>query len=80
MENIFYIDKTHFIRNGGKPREYEYAGEIFFCSIYWTGGFIREFVIWEDEKYRNLQGTYPVISLSFANVKRNNLSDNRSER
>ena len=26
-------------------------------------------MIWEDEKYRNLQGTYPVISLSFANVK-----------
>ena len=24
--------------------------------------------IWEDEKYRRLQGTYPVISLSFANV------------
>ena len=24
---------------------------------------------WEDEKYRALQGTYPVISLSFANVK-----------
>ena len=25
--------------------------------------------IWKDDKYRNLQGTYPVISLSFANVK-----------
>ena len=25
--------------------------------------------IWEDEKYRKMQGTYPVISLSFANVK-----------
>ena len=25
--------------------------------------------IWEDEKYRQLQGTYPVISLTFANVK-----------
>ena len=25
--------------------------------------------IWQDEKYRNLQGTYPVISLSFANIK-----------
>ena len=28
-----------------------------------------ELEIWNDEKYRNLQGTYPVISLSFANVK-----------
>lgn len=25
--------------------------------------------IWKEEKYRRLQGTYPVISLSFANVK-----------
>lgn len=25
--------------------------------------------IWKEEKYRHLQGTYPVISLSFANVK-----------
>ena len=25
--------------------------------------------IWADEEYRQLQGTYPVINLSFANVK-----------
>lgn len=25
--------------------------------------------IWKDEKYRELQGTYPVLFLSFANVK-----------
>lgn len=28
--------------------------------------------IWESERYRKLQGTYPVISLSFANVKESN--------
>lgn len=28
--------------------------------------------IWEKEEYRALQGTYPVISLSFANVKEEN--------
>ena len=27
--------------------------------------------IWKEEKYRKLQGTYPVISLSFASVKEN---------
>lgn len=26
-------------------------------------------MIWQEEKYRSLQGTYPVISLSFAKVK-----------
>ena len=25
--------------------------------------------IWKEEVYRTLQGTYPVISLSFANIK-----------
>lgn len=25
--------------------------------------------IWEEEKFRKVQGTYPVISLSFANIK-----------
>ena len=25
--------------------------------------------VWSEEKYRRLQGTYPVISLSFASVK-----------
>ena len=28
--------------------------------------------IWEDAKYREVQGTYPVISLSFARVKEMN--------
>ncbi len=28
--------------------------------------------IWKEEKYRNLQGTYPVLSISFANVKETN--------
>ena len=31
--------------------------------------------IWKEEKYRTLQGTYPVISLSFANVKEDNYDD-----
>ena len=28
--------------------------------------------IWKEEEYRNLQGTYPVISLSFAGIKETN--------
>lgn len=31
--------------------------------------------IWEDETYRKLQGTYPVIFLSFADVKQTNGAD-----
>jgi hypothetical protein len=35
--------------------------------------------IWEDEKYRQLQGTYPVVALSFANVKDNNYENARKK-
>ena len=31
--------------------------------------------LWEHEEYRNLQGTYPVIVLTFANVKETNFLD-----
>lgn len=31
--------------------------------------------VWEDEKYRKLQGTYPVIFLSFADVKQPNYKE-----
>ena len=33
------------------------------------GDLFEHLAIWKEEKYRELQGTYPVISLSFANVK-----------
>ena len=35
--------------------------------------------IWEEEKYRALQGTYPVISLSFANIKERNYESTRKK-
>ena len=34
-----------------------------------------KFEIWTDEKYRKLQGTYPVINLSFADVKDDNFKN-----
>ena len=81
----FYIDKTNFIRewwNRGdsvtlitRPRRFGKTLnmsmlEQFFSVEYAERGDLFEGLsIWEDEKYRKLQGTYPVISLSFANVK-----------
>lgn len=35
--------------------------------------------IWQDEAYRKLQGTYPVIFLSFAAVKAGNLEDAKTQ-
>lgn len=33
--------------------------------------------VWQEEKYRKLQGTYPVIALSFAKVKENSYVEAR---
>ena len=44
--------------------------EKFFSLKYADRGDLFEGLsIWKEEKYRELQGTYPVIALSFANVK-----------
>ena len=58
-----------------KNTEYEYA-ELFFSRQYAERGDLFEGLsIWEEEKYRELQGTYPVIFISFADVKQNNYED-----
>ena len=83
-QNLFYVDKTSFIKewwgSGDKvtlltrPRRFgktltmsmleqffsvEYAGSDLFYGL----------DIWKDEAYRKLQGAYPVISISFSNIK-----------
>ena len=83
--NLFYIDKTHFIKEWWenqdsvtlitRPRRFGKTLtmsmlEKFFSVKYADGGSVFEGLkIWEEEKYRRIQGTWPVISLSFANVK-----------
>ncbi|MCI5713396.1 MAG: ATP-binding protein [Lachnospiraceae bacterium] len=85
--NYFYVDKTDFIRQWwssgddvtliARPRRFGKTLNIsmlehFFSNQYAGQGELFEGLsIWEDEEYRKLQGTYPVISLSFANVKEN---------
>ena len=85
MKNNFYVDKTHFIREWwesddevtliARPRRFGKTlamsmVEKFFSVNYKDRGELFEGLsIWQDEKYRALQGGYPVISLSFANVK-----------
>ncbi|MDD7333774.1 MAG: AAA family ATPase [Lachnospiraceae bacterium] len=85
QDGYFYIDKTDFIREWlesgdsvtliTRPRRFGKTLnmsmlEAFFSVEYAGRGELFEGLsIWEDEKYRVLQGTYPVIFLSFANVK-----------
>ncbi len=85
MDNSFYIDKTDFIRQWWenrdevtlitRPRRFGKTLnmnmlERFFSIEYAEQGEVFEGLsVWKDEKYRSLQGTYPVIFLSFAGIK-----------
>ena len=84
-ENCFYIDKTHFIkewwernddvtlitrpRRFGKTLNMSMVEQFFSIQYENRGDLFEGLSVWEEEKFRMLQGTYPVISLSFANVK-----------
>ena len=87
----FYIDKTNFIKEWWetsstvtlitRPRRFGKTLnmsmlECFFSIRYAERSDLFEGLsIWEEEKYRQLQGTFPVIFLSFANVKASNYAD-----
>ena len=84
-KKCFYIDKTSFIKQWWesddistlitRPRRFGKTLNMdmvrcFFSNHYKDRGDLFEGLsIWKDEKYRKLQGTYPVIFLSFAEVK-----------
>ncbi|MCM1144991.1 MAG: ATP-binding protein [Lachnoclostridium sp.] len=83
--DYFYIDKTTFLkewwesgdevtlitrpRRFGKTLTMSMTEQFFSVRYTGRGDLFESLSIWEDEKYRALQGTYPVISLSFAGVK-----------
>ncbi|MCM1257474.1 MAG: ATP-binding protein [Roseburia sp.] len=91
--NIFYVDKTDFIREWWesnddvtlitRPRRFGKTLTLSmteqFFSLEYAGRFdlFEGLSIWEREEYRKLQGTYPVISLSFARIKEDNFRDAR---
>lgn len=92
-KDCFYVDKTYFIKEWWekkdivtlitRPRRFGKTlnmsmTECFFSVKYRDRGDLFEGLsIWEDEKYRTLQGTYPVIFLSFAGVKAVNYETTR---
>ena len=81
----FYIDKTMFIkewwenndavtlitrpRRFGKTLNLDMIEHFFSVSHAGRSDLFQNLSIWQEEKYRELQGTYPVIFLSFAGVK-----------
>ena len=91
----FYVDKTSFIKEWWenedivtlitRPRRFGKTLnmnmlECFFSNKYKDRGDLFEGLdIWKEEKYRKLQGTYPLIFLSFADVKKDNFKDTKND-
>ena len=91
----FYIDKTSLIkewwdsgddvtlitrpRRFGKTLNMSMLGCFFSNQYAGRGDLFEGLSVWENEKYRNIQGTYPVIFLSFADVKADNIQDAKQQ-
>lgn len=83
-ENVFLVDKTMFIKEWWekkddvtlitRPRRFGKTltlsmVEKFFSVNYAGTDIFQGMNIWKEEKYRALQGTYPVIAMSFSGIK-----------
>lgn len=85
QNDYFYVDKTVFIREWwesgdavtlitrprrfGKTLNMNMLQRFFSVKYAGRGEIFEALSIWKEQKYRALQGTYPVIFLSFADVK-----------
>ena len=94
-KKCFYVDKTDFIREWwesndsvtliARPRRFGKTLNMSMLEYFFSvdhadrGDLFEGLSVWNNEKYRELQGTYPVISLSFARVKETNYRDTREK-
>lgn len=92
-KNNFYIDKTLFIkewwenedavtlitrpRRFGKTLNMSMIEQFFSVEYSQREDLFQNLRIWREEKYRRLQGTVPVIFLSFAKVKETSFINTR---
>ena len=93
VNNIFYIDKTNFIqewweaedevtlitrpRRFGKTLNMSMLEKFFSVNYSGRGSLFQGLNIWEYEAYREIQGTYPVLFVSFAGIKENSYAGAR---
>ena len=93
--NYFYIDKTAFIKEWWesgddvtlitRPRRFGKTLTMsmleHFFSVDYTdrADLFHGLDIWKDERYHGLQGSYPIIFLSFADVKEPSFPDTRKQ-
>jgi hypothetical protein len=92
-KNCFYVDKTLFIkewwennddvtlitrpRRFGKTLNMNMLERFFSVEYEGKGEAFEGLNIWKEQKYKDLQGTYPVIFLSFALVKETSYQSTR---
>ncbi|MCM1497101.1 MAG: AAA family ATPase, partial [Clostridium sp.] len=93
--NYFYVDKTAFIKEWWesgdevtlitRPRRFGKTLNMNMLDRFWNvkyqgqGEIFEGLDIWKEEKYRKLQGTYPVIFLTFADVKEDTYDEVRNQ-
>ena len=91
INDNFYVDKTAFIKEWWeardivtlitRPRRFGKTLNMDMLKCFFSNKYagrqdlFEGLSIWEEEKYRKLQGEYPVVSLSFADVKQTNYID-----
>ncbi|MCM1497391.1 MAG: AAA family ATPase, partial [Clostridium sp.] len=89
--NYFYVDKTALIKEWWesadevtlitRPRRFGKTLNMNMLDRFWNvkyqgqGEVFEGLDIWKEEKYRELQGSYPVIFLTFADVKQVTFED-----
>ena len=94
-KDCFYIDKTDFIKDWWesaddvtlitRPRRFGKTLNMDMLKCFFSNQYegrkelFEGLDIWKDEKYRKLQGTYPVIFLSFADIKADNFKDTKND-
>ena len=95
QRNCFYVDKTGFIKEWWesedevtlitRPRRFGKTLNMSMLNCFFSnkyadrGELFEKLEIWKDGKYREIQGTYPVIFLSFASIKSNNFTDTKND-
>ena len=91
QRNCFYVDKTGFIKEWWesedevtlitRPRRFGKTLNMSMLNCFFSNKYadrrelFEKLEIWKDGKYREIQGTYPVIFMSFAEIKQNNYND-----
>lgn len=95
LNNCFYVDKTRFIkdwwdsmdsvtlitrpRRFGKTLTMNMVESFFSIDYAKRSDLFEHYNVWQYEKYRNIQGTYPVISISFARIKETGYEETKAK-